>query len=175
MQIPAARILQPPNHEDVLPRTVPRTALRAVPRTALRAGSRTVPQTEDRNYNLSTKLHTYGVSYSAGLRHPELIPTGTQTAFRHYETISWRDREGQIIACLCMRAQERTCVKWRALPPLFIVGARGRGLGEKTKRWLGYFPPKATKSGKGELHGGAPPWPGHTCVGPLVGGPTSPM
>ena len=43
---------------------------------------------KDRTYDLSTGLHTYGVIYPAGLRSPELVPTGTQTAFRLYETIS---------------------------------------------------------------------------------------
>jgi hypothetical protein len=60
-----------------------------VRRTALREDTRTAPQAKGRNYDLSTGLHTYGVIYPAGLRRPELVPTGTQTAFRHYETISW--------------------------------------------------------------------------------------
>ena len=44
--------------------TVPRT----VSRIALREDPRTAPQAKDRNYDLSTGLHTYGVSYPAGLR-----------------------------------------------------------------------------------------------------------
>ena len=61
---------------------------RTVTRTGLREDPRTAPQAKDRNYDLSTGLHTYGVSYPAGLRRPELVPTGTQTTFRLYETIS---------------------------------------------------------------------------------------
>ena len=73
-----------------------------VTRTALREDPRTAPRAKDRKHDLSTRLHTYGVSYPAGLRRPELIPTGTQTAFRLYETISCEgEKEGQIIACLC--------------------------------------------------------------------------
>ena len=113
MQIPAARILQPPNREDVLPR---RTALReavgqslgrchgqpfgrtlearTVTRIALREDPRTAPWAKDRNYDLSTGLHTYGVNYPAGLRRPELVPAGTQTAFRLYEKLfSWEGEE----------------------------------------------------------------------------------
>ena len=71
---------------------------RTVTRTALRENPRTAPRAKDRNYDLSTGLHTYGVSYPAGLRRPELVPTGTQTAFRLYETISLGGREeGQIM------------------------------------------------------------------------------
>ena len=66
---------------------------RTVTRTALREDTRTAPRTKDRTYDLSTGLHTYGVSYPAGLRRPELVPTGTQTAFRLYETISLGGRE----------------------------------------------------------------------------------
>ena len=62
-------------------------------RAALREDTRTAPRAKDRNYNLSTGLHTYGVSYPAGLRRPELVPTGTQTTFRLYETISLGGRE----------------------------------------------------------------------------------
>ena len=61
--------------------------------TALREDSRTAPRAKDRNYDLSTRLHTYGVIYPAGLRRPELVPTGTKTAFRLYETISLGGRE----------------------------------------------------------------------------------
>ena len=39
------------------------------------------------NYNLSMGLHTYGVCYPAVLRRPELVPAGTQTALRLYETL----------------------------------------------------------------------------------------
>ena len=102
--MPAARILQPPNREDVLPRqTALREAVGQSPgrcrgqpfrrtletrtetRTALREDTRTAPRAKDRNYDLSTGLHTYGVIYPAGLRRPELVPTGNQTAFRLYE------------------------------------------------------------------------------------------
>jgi hypothetical protein len=38
-------------------------------------------------------LQTYGVIYPAGLRRPELVPTGTQTAFRLYETLFVGGRE----------------------------------------------------------------------------------
>ena len=130
MQIPAARILQPPNREDVyphLPRGQPsgrrshsppdgvadspsggpsklerslgqpfgRThKTRTVTWTALREALSKQPLGhKDRNYDLSTGLHTYGVIYPAGLRRPELVPAGTQTAFRLYETISLGGRE----------------------------------------------------------------------------------
>ena len=46
-------------------------------RTALREDPRTAPRAKDRTYDLSTGLHTYGVSYPAGLRRPELVPAGT--------------------------------------------------------------------------------------------------
>jgi hypothetical protein len=84
---------------------VSRTALREDPqtrtvsRTALREDPRTTPRAMDQTYDLSIGLHTYGVSYPAGLRRPELVPTGTQTAFRHYETISW---EGEKKGRSCM-------------------------------------------------------------------------
>src|SRR6266566_4278287 len=88
---------------------------RTVTRTALRA--------EDRNYNLSTRLHTYGVNYPAGLRRPELVPTGTQTAFRLYETISC---EGEKKSDHCMAYCMRDCVSvGSASPPLFIGKNKG--------------------------------------------------
>ena len=62
-------------------------------RTALREDTRTAPRAKDRNYNLSTGLHTYGVSYPAGLRRPELVPAGTQTALRPYEILFMGGRE----------------------------------------------------------------------------------
>jgi hypothetical protein len=48
---------------------------------------------------------TYGVIYPAGLRHPKLVPTGTQTAFRLYETISLvgREKARSCMACVCPR------------------------------------------------------------------------
>ena len=52
---------------------------------------------KDRNYNLSTGLHTYGVIYPAGPRRPELVPAGTQTAFRLYEKLF--SCEGEERAC----------------------------------------------------------------------------
>ena len=67
---------------------------RTVTWTALREALSKQPLGQkDRNYDLSTGLHTYGVIYPAGLRRPELVPTGTQTAFRLYETISLGGRE----------------------------------------------------------------------------------
>ena len=70
--------------------------------TALREDPRTAPRAKDRNYDLSTRLHTYGVNYPAGLRRPELVPTGTQTAFRLYETISLggREKPDKSMACV---------------------------------------------------------------------------
>ena len=50
---------------------------------------------KDRNYDLSMGLHTYGVSYLAGLHRPELVPAGTQAAFRLYETISLGERKAR--------------------------------------------------------------------------------
>ena len=76
MQIPVARNLQPPSREDFLPRAV----LRIVPQA--------VPRMQDRAYDLSTGLHTYGVTYPVALRRPELIDTRDQITFRRYETIS---------------------------------------------------------------------------------------
>ena len=64
-----------------------------VTQTALREDTRTAPRAKDQNYNLSTGLHTYGVSYPAGLRRPELVPAGTQTALRLYETLFVGGRE----------------------------------------------------------------------------------
>src|SRR3990170_7604845 len=89
---------------------------RTVTRTALREDTQTAPRAKGRNYDLSTELHTYGVIYPAGLRRPELVPTGTQTAFRHYETISWEgEKKGR--SCMpCVRELE--CV-WRA--PLHLL------------------------------------------------------
>jgi hypothetical protein len=74
-----------------VPRTVSWTALREDPRTrtALWEDPRTAPQEKGQTYNVPTGLHTYVVSYPAGIRRPELVPTGTQTAFRLYQTISW--------------------------------------------------------------------------------------
>ena len=73
-----------------------------VTRTALREDTRTAPRAKDRNYDLSTGLHTYGVNYPAGLRRPELVPAGTQTAFRLYETISLggREKPDKSMACV---------------------------------------------------------------------------
>ena len=62
---------------------------RTVTRTALRVAL----TNQDRNYDLSTELHTYGVIYPAGLRRPELVPAGTQTALRLYETLFVGGRE----------------------------------------------------------------------------------
>ena len=76
-----------------------RTALREDPRNSDGDSdspwedTRTAPRAKDRNYNLSTGLHTYGVSYPAGLRRPELVPAGTQTALRLYETLFVGGRE----------------------------------------------------------------------------------
>jgi hypothetical protein len=84
----------PPGGGWTVPRTVSRIALREDPQTrtvsqtALREDPRTTPRAKDQTYDLSTGLHTYGVSYPAGLRRPELVLTGTQTALRLYETIS---------------------------------------------------------------------------------------
>ena len=91
----------PPGGGRTVPRTVSRTALRkaltktrTVTRTALRDALSNSPSgKKDRTYDLSMGLHTYGVIYPAGLRRPELVPTGTQTAFWLYETISRRGRE----------------------------------------------------------------------------------
>ena len=62
-------------------------------RTVIRTALREALTNKDRNYDLSTELHTYGVIYPAGLRRPELVPAGTQTALRLYETISLGGRE----------------------------------------------------------------------------------
>ena len=73
-----------------------RTALREDPRNSDSPSGGTLEQPlgkKDRTYDLSTGLHTYGVIYPAGLRRPELVPTGTRTAFRLYETISRGGRE----------------------------------------------------------------------------------
>ena len=66
---------------------------RMVTRTALQEDPRTAPRAKDRTYDLSTGWHTYSVIYPAGLHRPELVPTGTQTAFRLYETNSLGGRE----------------------------------------------------------------------------------
>ena len=50
---------------------------RTVTRTALWEDPQTTPRAKDETYDLSTGLDTYGVNYPAGLRHPELVPTGT--------------------------------------------------------------------------------------------------
>ena len=82
------------------------------------------------------------------------------------------EREGQIIACLCMRAQRELVWNGEPSPPLFIVGARGGGLGKKPKR--GAPPPNFhTKGGRGA------PWRspslGRPCVvGCPCGGPHLP-
>ena len=58
---------------------------------------------KDRTYDLSMGLHTYGVIYPAGLRRPELVPTGTQTAFRLYETlfVGGREEARSCMALVC--------------------------------------------------------------------------
>ena len=94
-------------------RTVTRTTLRealtetrTVTRTALREALSNSPSgKKDRTYDLSTGLHTYGVSYPAGLHRPELVPTGTQTTFRLYETISrgGREKARSCMAFVCER------------------------------------------------------------------------
>ena len=78
--------------------TVTRTTLREDPRNSNSKSDSpsggTLKQLlgqKDQTYDLSTGLHTYGVIYPAGLRRPKLVPTGTQTAFRLYETISWEE------------------------------------------------------------------------------------
>jgi hypothetical protein len=78
------------------------TETRTETRTALREDTRIAPWAKDQNYNLSTGLHTYGVSYPAGLRRPELVPAGTQTAFRLYETISWEGERSQTSQMACV-------------------------------------------------------------------------
>ena len=90
----------PPGGGRTAPRTMSWTALREDPpetrtktRTVLREDTRTAPRAEDQNYDLSTGLHTYGVSYPAGLCRPELVPAGTQTALRLYETLFVGGRE----------------------------------------------------------------------------------
>ena len=127
MQIPAARIYNLPTARmyslvspldspsgggRTVPRTVSRTALqealtetRTVTRTALREALSNSPSgKKDRTYDLYTGLHTYGVSYPAGLRRPELVPTETQTAFRLYETISCEgEKKPDHCMALCMR------------------------------------------------------------------------
>ena len=151
MQIPTARILQPPNHEDFLPRTVPRSVPRIEPQT--------VPRTKDRTYNLSTGLHTYGVTYPAGLRCPELIPTGDQAALRHYETISWRERKNG-------RSLHTFVVKlrwiWRAPVLLYLEekeGVKGQGLAAQKR--VPSFPASPHHLWE-DAHKGAPlPWPNH--------------
>ena len=88
-----------------------RTALWEDPRTAngnsdnRSGGPSNSPSAKDRNYDLSKGLHTYGVSYPAGLRRPELVPAGTQTAFRLYETISC---EGEKKPDNCMACVENS-------------------------------------------------------------------
>ena len=69
-------------------------------------------------------MHTYGVIYPAGLRRPELVPAGTQTAFRLYEKLfSWEGERELAKLSMCMRARMRFGA---ASPPLFIGKARGR-------------------------------------------------
>jgi hypothetical protein len=53
-------------------------------------------------------LHTYGGIYPAGLRRPELVPAGTQTAFRLYEKLfSWEEeRESQTKLGMCIRVRD---------------------------------------------------------------------
>src|SRR5215216_5149621 len=69
-------------------------------------------------------LYTYGVSYPAGLRHPELVPTGTQTAFRLYETISW---EGEKKARSCMAFVREFEWAGEHLSSSLYSGGRGGG------------------------------------------------
>jgi hypothetical protein len=98
---------------------------RTLTRTALReAHSKQPLGHKDRNYNLSMRLHTYGVTYPAGLRRPELVPAGTQTVFRLYETISLggRERESQIMHGICMRVRVK---RWQPTSPLFIGNPKG--------------------------------------------------
>jgi hypothetical protein len=64
-----------------------------VTRTALQEDPQIAPREKDQIYDLSMGLHTYGVSYLAGLRRPELVHAGTQIAFWLYETISRGGRE----------------------------------------------------------------------------------
>ena len=115
MQIPAARIYNlptmrmyslvcpsdsPPGGSRTVPQTVSRTALREDARNSdghsdsPSGGTLEQPLGQkDRTYDLSTRLQIYGVIYPAGLRRPELVPAGTQTTFRLYETISLGGRE----------------------------------------------------------------------------------
>jgi hypothetical protein len=79
-----------------VPRTVSRIALREDPQNSDSPSGGTLEQPhgqKDRTYDLSTGLHTYGVSYPIGLHRPELVPAGTQTAFRIYETLFLGGRE----------------------------------------------------------------------------------
>src|SRR3990170_3384755 len=79
----------------------------------------TAPRAKGRNNDLSTELHTYGVIYPAGLHRPELVPTGTQTAFRLYETISLGGREKPDKSNgMCMRAR----MSFGQPPPLLFIG-----------------------------------------------------
>ena len=131
---------------------------RTVTRTALRA--------EERNYNLSTGLHTYDVSYPVGLRRPELVPAGTQTAFRLYEKLfSWEGERELAKLSMCMRARMRFGA---ASPPLFIGKPRGKSVIHKTPKCPWNIP-----FIKGICHMGVPcgaPW----CPTSLAGHPWGP-
>ena len=87
-----------------------------VTRTTLQEDPRTTPQAKDRTYDLSTGLHTYGVIYPVGLCHPELVSTGTRTAFWLYKTISG---EGEKKARSCMAFVRELEWSWRA--PLLLL------------------------------------------------------
>ena len=79
-----------------VPQTVSQTALREALSNSDSPSGGTLEQPlgqKDRTYGLSMGFHTYGVIYPAGLRHPELVPAGTQTAFWLYETISLGGRD----------------------------------------------------------------------------------
>jgi hypothetical protein len=108
-----------------VPRTESLTALRealtesrTVTRTALREALSNSPSgKKDQTYDLSTGLHTYGVIYPAGIRRPELVPTGTQTTFRLYETIS---RGGREKARSCMAFVCEKELVWRVPLHLYL-------------------------------------------------------
>src|SRR3990170_4055731 len=154
-------------HSDSPPgggRTVPRT----VSRTALREALSNSPSgTKDRNYDLSTELHTYGVIYPAGLRRPELVPTGTQTAFRLYETISLGGRENARSCMACVRARMGLGLPYALL---YIGKPRGRNVTQKTPKCPWHIPFQ-----KGICHMGVPcgaPWWSSTLGQPPLGGGT---
>jgi hypothetical protein len=95
-------------------------------------------------------LHTYVVSYPAGLRRPELVPTGTQTAFWLYETISW---EGEKKPDHAWHLYERKGVSVESSsPPLFIGKTQGVVLAlENTKVPPLYISHKKESSKKGAM------------------------